>query len=87
MDKYKGRDGEYIVIKEMDYDHLENAIRYFKKRRNDLASGDPVLTRKHRKGGLGKNKDEASILLLISVLIARLQTELDKRDQQSSKLT
>ena len=63
--KYKGRDGEYYIIVEMEDTHLLNACRYFALKRLKMQD-DAKYT--------GKD------ILGISLLINALNQEIDKRE-------
>lgn len=65
IDKYKTRDGEVYIIKEMEDSHLLNAHRYFAVKRFEI---------KERPGITGVD------LLKISLLINALWQEIERRD-------
>jgi thymidylate synthase len=60
---YKNRKGTIIEISEMESDHLINSYDYFRKKRYEWQQ---------------KNEDGTKILK-ISLLIAQLKSEIDKR--------
>jgi thymidylate synthase len=60
---YKNRKGTIIEISEMESDHLINSYDYFRKKRYEWQQ---------------KNEDGTKILK-ISLLIAQLKAEIDKR--------
>ena len=60
---YKNRKGTIIEISEMESDHLINSYDYFRKKRFEWQQ---------------KNEDGTKILK-ISLLIAQLKAEIDKR--------
>jgi len=65
INRYKDRQGNVYVIKDMDDEHLLNAHRYFSIKRLEL---------KERKGITGKD------LLGISLLINAMWQEIEKRE-------
>ena len=60
---YKNRKGESIEISAMDNDHLINSYDYFRKKRYEWEKDDK----------------EGEKILKLSLLIAQLKTEIDKR--------
>lgn len=65
IDRYKDRQGQVYIIKEMEDSHLLNAHRYFAIRRQDLS----------KKVGI-----TGEILLSISLLINALWQEIGRRE-------
>ena len=74
MESYKGQHKRIIKFSEMPYDHLENALGYFVRKRNDLIENPIPEEEEHFKK-----------LMRISLIISMISNELAKREEQYAK--